>query len=196
MGEDRERIRGDIVQTRERMGETVDALRYKADVKQRTADYVDEKRDAIAGRASSLVSAADSLVDRVSGQAPSPSAGAQGLKRTVKRGAGVAQESPLGLAIGAVAAGFLVGIALPRTQFEDEQVGELADQVKDRARETGQEALERGKEVAQETAETAMQGAREVASQVADTAGESAREHGQGLADSARDQVDEMRNQP
>jgi ElaB/YqjD/DUF883 family membrane-anchored ribosome-binding protein len=171
-------------------------VRYKADVKQRTADYVDDKREAIAGRASSLVSAADSLVDRVSGQAPSPSDGAQGMKRTVKRGAGIAQENPLGLAIGAVAAGFLLGIALPGTQFEDEQVGELADEVKDRARETGQEALERGRQVAQETAETAMQGAREVATQVADTARDSGREHGEGLAESARDQVDEMRNQP
>jgi hypothetical protein len=40
MGEDPDMIRKDIEDTRERMGETVDALGYKADVKGRAKDSV------------------------------------------------------------------------------------------------------------------------------------------------------------
>ena len=41
-------------------------------------------------------------------------------------------------------AGFLVGMLIPSTRLEDERLGEMADYVKDKARETGQEALEEG----------------------------------------------------
>jgi vacuolar-type H+-ATPase subunit H len=57
----------------------------------------------------------------------------------------------------------------------------VADQVKDRVRETGQEALDRGRQVAQE-----------VASSAADTAKERTQEHGQQLADSARQSAEEV----
>jgi hypothetical protein len=60
----------------------------------------------------------------------------------------------IGLAIGATAVGFIVGLALPSTRVEDERIGPIADQVKDKARETGQEAIERGKQVAEQAAET------------------------------------------
>ena len=60
--------------------------------------------------------------------------------------------------------GFLAGMLIPSTDIEDEKVGAIADQVKDRAKETGQEALERGKEVAQEAAQSAKETAQEAAS--------------------------------
>ena len=66
------------------------------------------------------------------------------------RKVGVSKENPLGLAIGAAAGGFLVGLLVPSTRVEDEKIGETADQMKDAVKESGQEALDRGKQVAQE----------------------------------------------
>jgi hypothetical protein len=44
---------------------------------------------------------------------------------------------------------------MPSTWVEDERLGLVADQVKEKARETGQEALERGGQVATEAASRA-----------------------------------------
>jgi ElaB/YqjD/DUF883 family membrane-anchored ribosome-binding protein len=123
MGEDPNAIRADIERTRADMGDTVDALGYKADVKSRAKDRISDT-------------------------------------------AGVAQENPLGLAIGGIAVGFLAGILVPSSRVEDEKLGPMADQVKDQIKETGQEAVERGKDVAQQAAETAKEAGREHADEL------------------------------
>src|SRR3954452_12131158 len=127
MGEDPDRLRAEIEETRSQMGETVDALGYKADVKARTKDRVVGVKDRIVGA--------------------TPDSG--DVKHQAKRATRIAQDNPLGLAVGAIAVGFLAGTLLPAARVEDERLGELSDEVIDRAKETGQEALERGKQVAQ-----------------------------------------------
>jgi len=124
MGEDPNAIRADIERTRADMGDTVDALGYKADVKSRAKDRISDT-------------------------------------------ASVAQENPLGLAIGGVAVGFLAGILVPSSRVEDEKLGPMADQVKDQAKETGQEALERGKHVAEQAVETAKEEGQKQAQEMA-----------------------------
>ena len=156
MGEDPDRIRREIEQTRADMGDTVDALGYKTDVKART-------RDRVVG-----------VKDRVVGATPDTG----DVKHQARRAKSVAEENPLGLAVGAVAVGFLAGMLIPSTRVEDEKLGPVADDVKDRAKETGQEALERGKQVAQDAAETAK---------------ESGREHAEELKGSAQDHAQEVR---
>jgi gas vesicle protein len=94
---------------------------------------------------------------------------------------GLAQENPLGLVVGAAALGFLVGLATPSTRVEDERLGPMADQVKDKARETGQEAVERGRQVAQEATQAAVQ-----------TVKERGQEHSQDLAESAKENVKQV----
>ena len=141
------------------MGETVDALGYKADVKARAKDC--GKVDA--SRKARMAGSRRATHPTPAGQAGRPPA------------AGVAQENPLGLAVGAVAVGFLAGMLIPSSRVEDEKLGPMADQVKEQAKETGQEALEHGKQVAQSAAQSAM-----------DTAREEGREHGEQLAQSAR----------
>ena len=47
MGQDPDAIRQDIEQTREQMGETIDAIGYKADVKARAKESVTDRTDAI-----------------------------------------------------------------------------------------------------------------------------------------------------
>jgi ElaB/YqjD/DUF883 family membrane-anchored ribosome-binding protein len=161
MGEDPDRIRREIEHTREEMGETVGALSYKADVKSRAKDNLREKKEAVVG-----------VKDRIVGAAPD----GDEVKHQARRAKSVAEENPLGLAVGAIAVGFLAGLLVPSTRVEDRHIGELADDVKERAKETGQEALERGKQVAQDAVETAK---------------DSAQSHGEELRETAKEHVQE-----
>jgi hypothetical protein len=157
MGQDPDLIRRDIEQTRERMGDTVDALGYKADVKSRAKESVTGKVDTVkeklVGAKETVVGAKDSAMEGT------PST--EDVKQGAQRAAGVAQENPLGLAIGSLAIGFLAGMLIPSTRVEDEKIGPVADQVMDRVKETGQEALERGKQVAGDAAQAAKDSAQE-----------------------------------
>jgi homoserine kinase len=116
------------------MGETVEAIGYKTDVKSRVKENIAEKKDAV--------------VSRVTGAMPDGEQLKSGARKV-----GVSKQNPLGLGLAAVAAGFVVGTLLPSTNVEDERLGEMSDQVGDKAREAGQEALERGKDVAREAAD-------------------------------------------
>ena len=165
MGEDPRAIRTEIEETRERMGDTVDALAYKADVKSRAKDSVNEKVD-------SLKSKVTGAKDSVSDATPSGGDVKAGARKTV----GIAQENPLGLAIGSLAVGFLAGMLIPATDVEDRKIGPLADDVKEKARETGQEALEHGKQVAQDAAQTAKESGQQHAQELGSTAQEHAQQ--------------------
>ncbi|HEU4974277.1 MAG TPA: DUF3618 domain-containing protein [Baekduia sp.] len=171
MGEDPDVIRREIEETRERMGDTVDALGYKADVKSRAKESVSSTMGAMKEK---VVGARDSAMESA------PSTGE--MKHGAQRAVGVAQQNPLGLAIGSLAVGFLAGMMIPSTRVEDERIGPMADQVKDRIKETGQEALEHGKAVASETAQAATEAAKE-------TASEQGREHASQLQDHAGEQA-------
>jgi gas vesicle protein len=153
MGQDPDAIRAQIEETRSEMGDTIEAIGYKTDVKSRARDKVNR----VVGRANDAT----------------PSAG--DVKGGAKKAAGVAQENPLGLALGAVAVGFVAGMLVPSTDVENEKIGPAADQLKEKVKETGQEALEHGKQVAQEAAQSAQE-----------TVKESGQEHAQQLASSAQ----------
>jgi ElaB/YqjD/DUF883 family membrane-anchored ribosome-binding protein len=150
MGQEPGEVRQGIEQTRADMSETVDALAHKADVPSRIKESVADKRDRLKQQMSGTTS-------RVSEATPDGSDVRQGARRA----AGIAQENPIGLALGGVAVGFVVGLALPSTRVEDERIGPMSDDVIQAARETGQEALERGKEVVQDAAESAKETAQE-----------------------------------
>jgi Protein of unknown function (DUF3618) len=164
MGEDPAVIRSEIEQQRDEMSETVDALGRKADVKTRAKEAIGDRKDA--------------LLSKVGGSAPDSG----DVKQGAKRAAGLAPENPLGLAIGAVAVGFVAGMLAPSTKIEDEKLGPMADDLKEKAKETGQEALERGKEVAQEAAESAKE-----------TAQEKGQQHAEELRSTATDKAEEAK---
>lgn len=177
MGEDPAAIRQEIEHTRDRMGDTVDALGYKADVPGRA-------KDSISGR----VEAAKSLITGAGSQVSDATPGSEDVKQAGRRAVGLAQENPLGLAIGVAAVGFLGGLLVPSSRIEDERLGPVADQVKDQAVQTGQEALEHGKQIAQDVASKAQ----EVAGEVKDTAQESAQQHADELKTSAQESAQAM----
>jgi hypothetical protein len=163
MGQDPDAIRQDIEQTREQMGETIDAIGYKTDVKSRAKESVTDKTDAIKSKVGGVMGKANDAT---------PSGGE--VKQGAQQAVSVAQENPLGLALGAVAAGFIAGMLIPSTRVEDEKMGEMSDQVIDQVKDTASEALDRGKQVATD-----------VAQQAQETAKESGQEQAQELASSA-----------
>ena len=147
MGEDPREVEQRIEHARERMGETVDALSAKADVPGRMKGYVEEKKEAVTSK---VTGAREQVADdgsQLAGQA--------------RKGAGIAKENPLGLAIGSVAAGFLAGMLLPESRVENERLGPIADQVKDQARDFGSEAVGHGKQVAQDATHAATETAKQ-----------------------------------
>ena len=184
MGQESSQIREEIEETRAEMGDTVDALAYKTDVKSRVKESIGDKRRR--------------LVDQIQGtkgQVGDATPDAEQVKEGAREVVGVAQENPLGLAIGGLAAGFLVGMLLPSSKLEDERVGPIADQVKETAAETAEEAVDRGREVAGQVAERAVEGAEEVGRQAVDTAKQAGREQGEELKDSAKEGAQEVKEQ-
>src|SRR5918912_1347961 len=184
MGQDPHAIRQDIEQTRAEMSETVEAVGYKADVPSRAKDAVSEKVDNVKSKVSDTATRAKEAVVGTASRAGDATPSRGEVKQKTRQVAGMAKENPLGLAIGAAAIGFLAGLAVPSTRVEDEKLGPVADQVKDKVKETGQEAMDRGKQVAQE-----------VASSAADTAKQATQEHGQGLAESAKQSAKDVRSE-
>ena len=154
-------IRQEIEETRARVGEQVEALSYKTDVGARLDDYVDEKKEAVTSK---VKGATDAVVSAAGTVVPS-----RQRLRSVKN---TAERNPLGLVVGGAAVGFVVGLLLPSTRVEDEQIGDMAARLKDTAKETGQEALDRGKVVARSAMETAreegVEQGREVAADLKD----------------------------
>jgi len=149
-------------------------------VKSKVSDTASRAKEAVVGTASRAGDVASGAAGRASDATPS---GGEVKDRT-RQVAGLAKENPLGLAVGAIALGFLAGLVVPSTRVENERLGPVADQVKDKVKETGQEALDRGKQVAQE-----------VASSAAETAKERTQEHGQELADSAKQSAQDVRDE-
>jgi hypothetical protein len=156
VGQDPSAIREEIEGTRAEMGETVEAIGYKTDVKSRARDKVSGVRERITG---------------VKDAAPSTGDVKQGAQKAVS----VAESNPLGLGLAALAGGFLIGMLLPSTKVEDEKFGPMSTQFKEQAKETASEAVDRGKQVAQEAASAA-----------ADTAKEQGQEHAEELKTSAQ----------
>ena len=217
MGKEPEEIEREIEETRERIGDRIDALTYKADVKSRVGDSIAEKKEAVTAKVKGMLpsggedtSSGEGVMDQaqqvkgqVRDQAQQAKGRVQGLisrgtdmapsredvKQQAQRAKGMAQENPLGLAVGAAAVGFLLGSLLPATRMEDEKLGQAADTLKAKAAETGQEALERGKQVAQDVAQSAQQTAQESGSQHASELSQTVQQKASEAAQETRSQV-------
>jgi hypothetical protein len=98
-----------------------------------------------AGSASSAVShATDVAKERL----PSASDAREGVRRAVS----VARANPTALALGALALGAAAGLMLPSTKVEDEKIGPVADDLREKGVEKAGEAVQQGREVVEERA--------------------------------------------
>jgi gas vesicle protein len=183
VGQTPDDIREEIEDTRARMGNTVEAIGYKADVKSRVKESVADKKNSIVGSISggkdAVVGKADSLVSRVGGVVPDTHQIKGGVAKV-----GISKENPLGLALAGAAMGFVVGTLLPNTSVEDEKLGQASDQVTETVKEAGQEALERGKSVAKDAVGAATDAVQDSSSQQADEMSSSLQEKAQEVRQS------------
>ena len=158
MGKDASEIRREIAQTRMRMDDTVAALAYKVDLPSRVKDAVNDRVETAKGTIGDVV---DTVKDAVTGAGVRVGSTIDATRRTMsetlsettdrmgnvghaaRRGFGIAVENPLGLALGALALGILGGLLLPVSEFEREKIGPLRDELLDRAKTMGREAVER-----------------------------------------------------
>jgi gas vesicle protein len=175
------------------MGDTVDALSYKADVKGRAKDNVSGKVESIKEKVTGVTGSVSGRASDVGGRVSDATPSAAEVKHGARRAAGIAQENPIGLAIGATAVGFLAGLLVPSTRVEDEHLGPVADTVKEKVRETGSEALDRGKQVAQAAASSAAETAREEGATHAQELKDSAQTHAQDVQQTAQQSAQDTR---
>jgi hypothetical protein len=196
VGQTPNEIRAEIEETRGRMTETVEGIAYRADVKSRARDAITAKKEAIVGAKDTVVSKGRGAAARLTAPLPGPGDAASAVsgagsdvagrvsdalpdRQQVREVVSVAQSNPVGLALGAAAVGFLVGIAVPTTSMEDEKLGPISDRLREQAADVGQQALEHGKAVAQDAAHAAgdviQQQGQERADELADSLRESAR---------------------
>jgi ElaB/YqjD/DUF883 family membrane-anchored ribosome-binding protein len=79
----------------------------------------------------------------------------QGCQRTQAQLQQTADKHPLATGAACLGAGLLAGFLVPHTRREDEMMGDLSDSFKDRAKEAGQDLVERGKHIAGAATEAA-----------------------------------------
>jgi hypothetical protein len=175
MGQDANQIRREIEETRARMGDTVEAIGYKADVPSRVRDNVNERiasvkgaiGDAVSGTKDAVFGTTRDLTDSASDRLADVSDRAGDASESTKRAVSVAMENPLGLALGALALGFLGGLLLPVSDLERERIGPVREQIAGRAQAAVAEAVDAGKSVLQETLATASESAQKHGAEVA-----------------------------
>ena len=171
----------------------------------------DAAREIASSAGEKLSGAASAVGDKISEAASSVGETASDLgdaarrysargRRAVGRQADVLQdrfraasdEYPLAVGGAFLAAGLLTGLLLPRTEQEDEWMGEASDELKEQTRRKGEELVEEGKEAAARTADAALdeaqkrgitpdslaEKARRVVSEATSAAKETAREEG------------------
>jgi gas vesicle protein len=177
-------MQSEIDGTRSQIGDTVGALGHKADVKGRMAESVSNKRNAVVGAVGSgkntVVGKVDALVSTVSGVVPDGEQVAAGAAKV-----GVSKHNPVGMLIGGAAVGLLAGLMIPSTRMEDEQIGDIAEQMKDTVKETGSEALQRSKQVAQDAATAASDSASEQSHELTETLQDNVKQAGPSPAASS-----------
>lgn len=144
MGKDANDLRQEIEQTRDRMGDTADAIAYKADVPHRVQDVVGEKVDQMKSAITGTVGHARRAMSSATNSLPDTGDMQAGAMNAVN----AVRENPLGLFFGMAALGFLVGSLIPVTDFETENVKPMVDQLKDRAVDQVQTTIDNAKDAA------------------------------------------------
>jgi len=152
MGQDPDELRAEIAETRERMGDTADALAYKADVPHRMQDAVGEKMDQMKSAITGSVDHARRAVSRASDALPDT----DDVQTNARNVMNAVRENPLGLFFGMAAVGFVIGSLIPITPIEDEQLAPMVGQMRTRAKERVQDTIEAARDAAVSSISNAM----------------------------------------
>jgi ElaB/YqjD/DUF883 family membrane-anchored ribosome-binding protein len=196
MGQDTAQIRREIEATRARMGDTVEALGYKADVPARMRENVSDRIESVKGTIGDVVAGAKNAVigttqtvtqnasDSLSGARDSfadardtladagdrAQTAAQGAAKSTKEVVSIALENPLGLALAGLAIGLLAGLVVPISDIERDRIGPVRDQIADRAQTAVAQAVDAGKTILSDAVTTAAQSAQTQGADIARSA--------------------------
>jgi ElaB/YqjD/DUF883 family membrane-anchored ribosome-binding protein len=137
--------RGRIDEARGRVNQAAESAREQVEgVAHQAQDQLEHVRDRVQEGASELT-------DRVQSQAQQLRYQARMQSRRTRRNFDQAMDSnPLAVGALALAAGALIGLAVPSTEVENRWMGEQRDELLDEAKEQVQEGLEKVKSVANE----------------------------------------------
>ena len=175
MGQDATQIRSEIEATRARMGDTVDAIGYKADVPARVRDDINQRIESVKGTIGDAVTGSKKAVRGTVRQASNAAGDALDESRdrvgdaaeTTRRTASMALENPLGLALGALALGFLGGLLIPVSDVERRSIQPIGDEIAGRAQTAVSEAVDAGKSILNETLTSAAASAQQHGKEIA-----------------------------
>ena len=208
--EEVERLRQEADEAGENLASTVGAVAYKADVKNRGKEVLEEKKEVLKDKVDELKSKVSGgegepgVADKVKDKLPSgeelksklpgggegsddPASSEGGLKDKVKDAADAASGKPLAVTAGAAAAGLVAGLALPETEVEREKLAPKAKQVREDAQARAKETVQQAKAAAKETADSTVQAVRQAGEQQDGKLGEVIEKS----ADKAQEKVDE-----
>lgn len=163
MDPDASRLQNEVVDARERVGQDVGELADRANVVHRATHAVSDRIDGVKHAAGSVKDAVTGSIDSVRGAVGGSIAGAQdavgGTLQNVKSSAGALGNNPLGMMLAGLAVGLLAGLLLPLTRVEEDKLRPLAEDVRDRLVDAGQDAIARGQTVIKETFDAGKQAA-------------------------------------
>jgi Protein of unknown function (DUF3618) len=203
-------IRQEIDASREQLGESVAALAYKADVKNRGKEVINDKKEALMEKVDDLKSKlpsgaegdgsgvgetiksklptgeavsekADALKEKLPDAAPST----EDVRAKAQDAASAAGDHPLAVAAGATIAGLAAGLALPETDIERQKIGPAAQEVRQQAESKAREAVQNAKAAAQDAAGSVADAAKQAGQEQGGKAGELAEK----AADKAQDSI-------
>jgi hypothetical protein len=171
MGQDATQIRSEIEATRARMGDTVDAIGYKADVPARVRDDINQRIESVKGTIGGAVAGSKKTARKSKAAASDALDDSReritDAAETTRRAASIALENPLGLALGALAVGFLGGLLIPVSDIERERIKPISDDIAGRAQSAVSEAVEAGKSILNETLATAAESVQQHGKEIA-----------------------------
>jgi hypothetical protein len=126
------------------------------DARDAVASAAHGARDAVAGAAHRVGDTAADLAHGARDGAVYVARGARKQARRVqRRSSDMFRENPLAIGAAMIAVGTVVGLALPRTDLEDQWMGSARDRVLDRAEELAEEAVGKASEAVQHLGEKA-----------------------------------------
>jgi len=135
---------------------------FAVHTKDKVSDLASQAGDKLGEVTGKVKEQAADLTDRVKEQASELGDRVHEGTRRVRLGFWqLMEERPLMVGAATLAVGLLAGLAIPRTDTEDELMGETRDQLLDSAKETGREVLEKGRQVANAAVDAVKQAAEE-----------------------------------
>jgi hypothetical protein len=203
-----DQLRQQIDATRVNLGEAVGALAYKADVKHRGKELLENKKEALMEKVEEVkdklpgIGSGDGsegaigetikskLPDSgaIKDKLPSATPSTEKVKAKAKDGASAAGDHPIALAAGAAAVGLAAGLALPETEIERQKLAPAARDARQQAQAKAQDTIAQVKSAAQDAAGSTIDAVRQKGQQQGGKIGE--------ITDKAADKADEKVQQP